>query len=76
MWITKTSRWTNLNASSTLGLIILCRSQQEAQEALEQVQRWVEENGLQLHPTKTRLVNANLAGGFDFLGYHFERGMK
>ena len=50
--------------------IILCRSQQEAQEALEQVQRWVEENGLQLHPTKTRLVNASLAGGFDFLGYH------
>jgi RNA-directed DNA polymerase len=56
--------------------IILCRSQQEAQEALEQVQRWVEENGLQLHPTKTRLVNASIAGGFDFLGYHFERGMK
>jgi hypothetical protein len=27
-------------------------------------------------PTKTRLVNASLAGGFDFLGYHFERGMK
>ena len=56
--------------------ILLCRSQQEAQEAMEQVQRWVEENGLQLHPTKTRLVNASLAGGFDFLGYHFERGMK
>jgi RNA-directed DNA polymerase len=29
-----------------------------------------------LHPTKTRLVNASIAGGFDFLGYHFERGMK
>jgi len=29
-----------------------------------------------LHPSKTRLVNASLAGGFDFLGYHFERGMK
>src|ERR1700745_2275010 len=56
--------------------ILLCRSQPEAQEALEQVQRWVEENGLQLHPTKTRLVNASIAGGFDFLGYHFERGMK
>jgi RNA-directed DNA polymerase len=56
--------------------ILLCRSQQAAQEAMEQVQRWVEENGLQLHPSKTRLVNASLAGGFDFLGYHFERGMK
>ena len=56
--------------------IVLCRSQQEAQEAVEQVQHWVEENGLKLHPIKTRLVDASLAGGFDFLGYHFERGMK
>jgi RNA-directed DNA polymerase len=57
-------------------LIVLCRSQQQAQEALEQVQYWAEENGLKLHPIKTRLVDASLAGGFDFLGYHFERGMK
>src|SRR6201982_3379775 len=56
--------------------ILLCRSQPEAQEALEQVQHWVEENGLQLHPSKTRLGNARLAGGFDLLGYHFEREMK
>jgi RNA-directed DNA polymerase len=56
--------------------IVLCRNQQEAQEALEQVEHWVEENGLKLHPIKTRLVDASLAGGFDFLGYHFERGMK
>ena len=56
--------------------IVLCRSQEQAQEALERVRRWVEDNGLTLHPTKTRLVNASQAGGFDFLGYHFERGMK
>jgi RNA-directed DNA polymerase len=56
--------------------IVLCRNQEQAQKALEQVRRWVEENGLTLHPIKTRLVDANLAGGFDFLGYHFERGMK
>ncbi len=56
--------------------IVLCRSQEQAQEALEQVRRWVEENGLTLHPIKTRLVDASRAGGFDFLGYHFERGMK
>jgi RNA-directed DNA polymerase len=36
----------------------------------------VEENGLNLHPSKTRLVDASQAGGFDFLGYHFERGMR
>jgi RNA-directed DNA polymerase len=56
--------------------IVLCRTQGQAQEALERVQRWVEANGLKLHPIKTRLVDASLAGGFDFLGYHFERGMK
>jgi RNA-directed DNA polymerase len=56
--------------------IVLCRTQEQAQEALERVKRWVETNGLKLHPIKTRLVDASLAGGFDFLGYHFERGMK
>ena len=45
-------------------------------ELLKSGYRWVEENGLQLHSTKRRLVNASLAGGFDFLDYHFERGMK
>lgn len=29
--------------------------------------------GLRLHPTKTRIVNAAVKGGFDFLGYHFEQ---
>jgi RNA-directed DNA polymerase len=56
--------------------IVLCRTQEQAQEALERVKDWVEANGLKLHPIKTRLVDASLAGGFDFLGYHFERGMK
>jgi RNA-directed DNA polymerase len=56
--------------------IVLCSSQEQAQEALERVRQWVEENGLTLHPIKTRLVDASQAGGFDFLGYHFERDMK
>jgi RNA-directed DNA polymerase len=56
--------------------IVLCSSQEQAQEALERVRHWVEENGLSLHPIKTRLVDASRAGGFDFLGYHFEREMK
>ena len=34
------------------------------------------EAGLTLHPEKTRVVDATQRGGFDFLGYHFERGMK
>jgi RNA-directed DNA polymerase len=30
----------------------------------------------QLHPSKTRIVDATQKGGFDFLGYHFERSMR
>ena len=56
--------------------IVLCRTEEQALEALELVKHWVETNGLTLHPTKTRLVDAGQRGGFDFLGYHFERGMK
>ena len=56
--------------------VILCRSQAEAQTALDAVRQWVSEAGLTLHPEKTRVVNASQPGGFDFLGYHFERGMK
>jgi RNA-directed DNA polymerase len=57
-------------------LVALCTSQEEAQKALEQINQWVEENGLKLHPTKTGIVDASQRGGFDFLGYHFERGKK
>jgi len=53
--------------------VLLCRSEEAAQAALVRVQTWVEENGLALHPEKTRLVDLTQPGGFDFLGYHFER---
>jgi RNA-directed DNA polymerase len=56
--------------------VVLCTSQEQAQRALEQIRQWVERNGLKLHPSKTRLVDASQRGGFDFLGYHFEKGKK
>lgn len=56
--------------------VILCRSQEEAEAALELVRQWTANAGLQLHPDKTRIVDAKREGGFDFLGYHFERNMK
>jgi RNA-directed DNA polymerase len=56
--------------------IILCESQEQAERALAEVRQWVEAAGLVLHPTKTRLVDASQPGGFDFLGYHFERGYR
>lgn len=56
--------------------MILCRREAEAQNALAAVRHWVNEAGLTLHPEKTRVVDARAPGGFDFLGYHFERGLK
>lgn len=56
--------------------IILCESQEQAQQALQAVRQWVEQAGLTLHPLKTRIVDTSQTGGFDFLGYHFERGMR
>ncbi len=54
--------------------VILCQTKEEAQETLQQLRQWVQKAGLVLHPVKTRIVDANTPGGFDFLGYHFERG--
>jgi RNA-directed DNA polymerase len=56
--------------------VILCRHEADAAAALEQVQTWTAQAGLRLHPDKTRIVDARQAGGFDFLGYHFERGYR
>lgn len=56
--------------------VILCRTLEEAHAALERVRQWTEQAGLTLHPEKTHIVDATQKGGFDFLGYHFERGMK
>lgn len=55
--------------------VILCRSRAEADQALAKVQRWVEENGLTLHPTKTKIVDARTEG-FDFLGYTFRGNLR
>ncbi len=55
--------------------VVLCRSAAEAEEALERVQAWTASAGLTLHPIKTRIADASQKG-FDFLGYHFERGKR
>jgi len=56
--------------------VVLCQSEEEARKVLEDLRQWVEAAGLTLHPTKTRIVDASQNGGFDFLGYHFERGRR
>jgi len=55
--------------------VILCRTREEAEAALGTVREWTSAAGLTLHPQKTRIVNA-AEDGFDFLGYHFEKGRK
>jgi RNA-directed DNA polymerase len=55
--------------------VILCRSREEADRALAVVKQWVEENGLTLHPTKTKVVDSQVEG-FDFLGYTFRGRLR
>lgn len=56
--------------------VILCKSKEEAELALAGVKEWVQRAELTLHPEKTKIVDATQRGGFDFLGYHFERGYR
>lgn len=50
--------------------VVLCRTQKDAEAALAEIQNWVTEAGLTLHPTKTRIVDARTTS-FAFLGYSF-----
>lgn len=54
--------------------VILCRTAEDAGRALEIVRQWTAENGLTLHPTKTKVLDAR-TDSFDFLGYTF-RGVQ
>jgi len=55
--------------------VILCRSPEEAANALALVQQWTAEAGLKLHPEKTKIVDTQ-TDVFDFLGYRFQRGRR
>jgi RNA-directed DNA polymerase len=55
--------------------VILCKTKEQAQAALEAVAVWTAQAGLTLHPEKTRIVDARIEP-FEFLGYRFERGRR
>ena len=58
-------------------LVIVCNSREEAERALGILAGWVETNGLELHPEKTRIADMTEEYGyFDFLGYRFLRTRK
>jgi RNA-directed DNA polymerase len=54
--------------------VVLCKTQQEAERAMNRLRDLMAARGLTLHTEKTKLVDATAPGGFDFLGYHFELG--
>jgi RNA-directed DNA polymerase len=56
--------------------VVLCRTRDEAEEALAALAQWVSGAGLELHPEKTRLVDTHEPGGFEFLGYRFDGGRR
>lgn len=52
--------------------VIICRSKQDAETALQMVKQIMGILKLTLHPTKTRIVDMG-RDGFDFLGFHFHK---
>jgi RNA-directed DNA polymerase len=54
--------------------VVLCRTRSDAEAALAMITAWVEQAGLILHPTKTKIVDSRVES-FAFLGYSF-RGDK
>jgi RNA-directed DNA polymerase len=52
-------------------MVILCDTHEQAEAALQLLRELLTERGLNLHPVKTRVVDATLRPGFDFLGYRF-----
>lgn len=58
--------------------VILCRTREEAEEALAKVAAWTKATGLTLHPDKTHIgdCEATSSGRIDFLGYTFTAGRR
>lgn len=50
--------------------VVLCKTQVEAEQALAEIQQWVNSAGLTLHPEKTQIVDSRTES-FAFLGYSF-----
>jgi RNA-directed DNA polymerase len=57
-------------------LVILCKSEADAREALKLLSEEMTKLKLKLHPEKTKLVDLMNAEGFDFLGYRFRKNSK
>ena len=57
--------------------VVLCKSEEQAKEALGDIQRWIGQNALELSSEKTHIGNSTEPDqGFEFLGYRFEEGKR
>jgi RNA-directed DNA polymerase len=55
-------------------LVVLCDSKEQAEDTLRLIKRWMEDEGLMLHPVKTKIVDMSQPRAeLDFLGYTFKR---
>src|SRR6516162_6933979 len=52
-------------------LVVLCRTQQQAEQVKVQLAGWLAPRGLAFNEDKTKIVH--LSQGFDFLGYNVRR---
>lgn len=52
--------------------LIVCKTRQDAEKALNLAKRTLERLGLKIHPEKTRITN--IKWGFEFLGYKIKEG--
>jgi RNA-directed DNA polymerase len=52
-------------------MVVLCRTREEAEAALNKLKELIEARGLELHPDKTRIAHLMERPGFQFLGYVF-----
>jgi len=51
--------------------VIMCRSTEESERAMELVENYAHEHGLTVHPEKTKTVDVSRSEPFEFLGYRF-----
>jgi RNA-directed DNA polymerase len=52
--------------------VVMCKSADQAENALETIRAWMDTAQLTLHPEKTRVVKMRQGEHFDFLGYRFK----
>ena len=55
--------------------VVLCKSKEEAEEALKFIKGWMNCVELTLHPDKTKIADV-MTDGFEFLGYRFHKDRR